>query len=304
MVRCSNHALRVDGARIHGSCNKITGSRNVVLGSYNVVVGFDNTLLGVGNKQVSPPEPEKRRESGGEASGSRLSERKNKRKRNDADADADGEAEAEEMDVVDLTSPPGSEIRDRRVSELRLTSQIESDRRIAVRISEAGMSEARSLLGTYGGLRGLFGATSMMESGEIGDGVLGRSVLSIRGLAPGDVFDELRPIFSGAGFHVASSSSPSSSSSASGSGTKPLTPSAEQVAKEKSASAPEGAREDDLCVICKDRPRTSMALPCQHVAFCAPCGRDCVEIHRMEKCPVCRERMSAGVIVREIWDEK
>lgn len=346
VLRCNNLEVRVNGAKIYGNCNKVVGSRNVVLGSYNVVEGLGNTLIGLDNTQVSPPESDRDRENGGEVSGTsrgRRSGRENRHKRRRAERDVEGKGEGGEgggeggeggeggglggwgrdeergstptaMDVVDLASPrivdltsPRSEIRDRRVREQRQRSQIESDHRMAMRLSHDGMSDVRSLIRTPGGLMGIFGATSQLETME-------RDGLTMTSYNPVSAF-RWQANLSNAVSHSASSSS--SSSSSSGSGSKPLSPSDKQVAKEKDAkkekrklskekdaSVPEGDREETFCSICKVRPRTSMALPCQHVAFCAKCGKKSVEIHNLKECPICREDMSAGVIVKEDWDKK
>lgn len=42
-------------------------------------------------------------------------------------------------------------------------------------------------------------------------------------------------------------------------------------------------REDQLCVVCRERPREIIILPCGHVCLCEDCS---IDIN--ERCPVCR----------------
>ena len=56
------------------------------------------------------------------------------------------------------------------------------------------------------------------------------------------------------------------------------------------AAAPPEVDNDHLCVICIDREKNAVMIPCGHARFCDPCGQDLMIRERPEpRCPLCRE---------------
>ena len=48
--------------------------------------------------------------------------------------------------------------------------------------------------------------------------------------------------------------------------------------------------DQNRCVICLDRPKNAIFIPCAHGQFCNPCGQELMIRERPEpKCPICRE---------------
>ena len=49
----------------------------------------------------------------------------------------------------------------------------------------------------------------------------------------------------------------------------------------------EREREDKLCVICQDREKCIMILPCRHLCVCQDCQRPLLQ-QQPVTCPICR----------------
>ena len=45
------------------------------------------------------------------------------------------------------------------------------------------------------------------------------------------------------------------------------------------------AEDDRCCVICQDRPKCMVLLPCAHLCLCDHCG----PLAEMDACPMCRQ---------------
>lgn len=43
------------------------------------------------------------------------------------------------------------------------------------------------------------------------------------------------------------------------------------------------------CVICQDKPRTYVAAPCMHLAYCGPCAKKLGSEEDTSKCAICRQ---------------
>ena len=44
-----------------------------------------------------------------------------------------------------------------------------------------------------------------------------------------------------------------------------------------------------MCVICQEREKTVLLMPCRHLCLCNACGS--VENHRIKNCPLCRREI-------------
>ena len=61
-------------------------------------------------------------------------------------------------------------------------------------------------------------------------------------------------------------------------------------AQDAGAAAPPEIDNDHLCVICMDREKNAVLIPCGHHSFCDPCGQDLMMRERPEpRCPLCRD---------------
>jgi hypothetical protein len=76
---------------------------------------------------------------------------------------------------------------------------------------------------------------------------------------------------------------------------KPRSPKAKGEIKPPTKSDDGG--DDDLCVICWDRKRTHIFVPCGHFVVCEKCKRDPKLAHHMRLCPVCRTPASSIIKV-------
>jgi hypothetical protein len=54
-----------------------------------------------------------------------------------------------------------------------------------------------------------------------------------------------------------------------------------------SPSIVEFKAEENLCVVCIDRPRSFLIVPCRHLALCASCAQD-----EWKECPICKQGVS------------
>lgn len=52
---------------------------------------------------------------------------------------------------------------------------------------------------------------------------------------------------------------------------------------------PNGAQEQDECVICFDGPQEAVCVPCGHNAICMDCANELLDTTRL--CPVCRQQV-------------
>ena len=55
----------------------------------------------------------------------------------------------------------------------------------------------------------------------------------------------------------------------------------------------EKERESNQCVVCMDRPRSMMMVPCKHFCVCETCSS------KLRKCPLCNRHFSK---VEKIYD--
>ena len=67
-------------------------------------------------------------------------------------------------------------------------------------------------------------------------------------------------------------------------------------------TVPEDTREDEdeaerqrICIVCRDRPRTEVLLPCSHMSMCEECLDQMVD--NVFRCPVCRSEVDSWVSV-------
>lgn len=74
---------------------------------------------------------------------------------------------------------------------------------------------------------------------------------------------------------------------------KPTAPTADDLPDSGSTSSAARSTEDSKCVICLDREKTTLFIPCGHYAFCKLCADGIVE------CAICRTRIQKRVKVFE-----
>ena len=67
-----------------------------------------------------------------------------------------------------------------------------------------------------------------------------------------------------------------------------------QRQKDEAASRLEEQQELKLCVVCQDRHKSVLLLPCRHLCVCAECADS-----RMlqQRCPMCRTRIQRRISV-------
>jgi len=57
---------------------------------------------------------------------------------------------------------------------------------------------------------------------------------------------------------------------------------------------PQGQDAENMCVVCREVPRTHALVPCGHKVLCI----DCLSQLQTQKCPVCNNEYSIGI---RIW---
>jgi len=55
---------------------------------------------------------------------------------------------------------------------------------------------------------------------------------------------------------------------------------------------PENAMEQNLCIICMDKQKNSVFVPCGHECVCHPCGDKFMRQAASKLCPLCRDRVT------------
>lgn len=58
----------------------------------------------------------------------------------------------------------------------------------------------------------------------------------------------------------------------------------------------DAARIDNVCVICTDRPKTMVMLPCRHLCLCADCSQRLLFMYQ-QTCPMCRQPVAQSLQV-------
>ena len=58
---------------------------------------------------------------------------------------------------------------------------------------------------------------------------------------------------------------------------------------------PDGADDASACVVCAERLRTAVCVPCGHMCLCVPCARKTVLVEHHKTCVTCRTPLSAIV---------
>lgn len=70
------------------------------------------------------------------------------------------------------------------------------------------------------------------------------------------------------------------------------------VAPAASAATPPSGEEDPDCVVCFERPRDIVLLPCGHVVLCERCMKEHFGAQVEPPCPLCRTPISSHMLLK------
>ena len=53
--------------------------------------------------------------------------------------------------------------------------------------------------------------------------------------------------------------------------------------------------DDDMCIVCMERERSVVLMPCRHIVMCAECGHHVVSLKN--GCPMCRQEICSHIVI-------